>query len=320
MGEQQDADDAAAENPEIGISGPATESGEVASLMLRVYELSEIKEGVEVPPAPTDTPVEPTNSSRGSTDGEGVSKACDNAGKGSAGDATGSRSSGTEAIPKISEKIHDDGGAKSGDSDAPSLEAIPAEKKRLEGSEGATLQAPAVFGDLYTSHDNFGEGAKGEDHKTSNVAVVASSNTLARTCDVLSGGRENQEPSLNTFDISPPHALSQPEAKVCDLISPISQPNEMSKTQKRKLERRRAAAKKAEANELMCKKEEETAESMCRKEEDEEAAPAPASLAQRLAEEDSKLGEKRRMLQLARMAREEKVEAALRSLGKSAGR
>ena len=320
MGEQEDADDAAAENTEVDISGPATESGEVAPLMLRVYDLSEIEEGVEVPPAPTKTLVEPTNSSRGSTDGEGVSKAHDDAGKESAGDATGSRSSGTEASPKVSEKIHDDGGGKPGDSDAPYLEAIPAEKKRPEGSEGATLQAPAVFGYLYTSHDNFGEGAKGEDHKTSNVAIVASSNTLVRTCDVLSGGKRNQELSLNTSDISPPGALSQPEVKVCDLIPPISQPNEMSKTQKRKLERRRAAAKKAEAQDLMRKKEEEAAESMCRKEEDEEAAPAPASLAQRLAEEDSKLGEKRRMLQLARIAREEKVEAALRSLGKSAGR
>lgn len=315
VGEQEDADDAAAENPEAETSGPATESGEVAPpMLLRVYGLGEIEEG---PRGPTNTPVEPTNSSHETIDGEGVSKA---------GDATGARSSGTEASSKVSENIHHDGGAKSGDSDAPSLEAIPAEKKRPEGSGGRTLQAPAVFGDLYTSHDNFGTGAKGEDHKTGNVAIVASSNTLARTCHVLSGGKGNQELSLNPSDMSPPCALSEPEAKVCHLISPISQPNEMAKTQKRKLERRRAAAKKAEAKELMRKKEEEAAESMCQKEEKEEKheeaapAPAPASLAQRVAEEDSKLGEKRRMLQLARMAREEKVEAALRSKGKSAGR
>ena len=319
VGEQEDADDAAAENPEVETSGPATESGEVAPpMLLRVYGLGETEEG---PRGPTNTPMEPTNSSHETIDGEGVSEAGDDVGNGSAGDATGARSSGTEASSKVSENIHHDGGAKSGDSDAPSLEAIPAEKKRPEGSGGGTLQAPAVFGDLYTSHDNFGAGAKGEDHKTGNVAIVASSNTLARTYDVLSGRKGNQELSLNTSDISPPCALSQPEGKVCDLISPISQPNEMSKTQKRKLERRRAAAKKAEAKELMRKKEEEAAESRCQKEEeDEEAAPAPASLAQRLAEEDSKLGEKRRMLQLARMAREEKVEAALRSMGKSAGR
>lgn len=326
VGEQEDADDAAAENPEVETSGPATESGEVAPpmrappMLLRVYGLGGIEEG---PRGPTNTPVEPTNSSHETIDGEGVSKAGDDVGNGSAGDATGARSSGTEASSEISEDIHHDGGVKSGDSDAPSLEAIPAEKKRPEGSGGRTLQAPAVFGDLYTSHDNFGAGAKGEDHKTGNVAIVASSNTLAQTCDVLSGGKGNQELSLNPSDISPPCALSQPEAKVCDLISPISQPNEMSRTQKRKLERRRAAAKKAEAKELMRKKEEEAAESMCQKEEkDKEAAPAPApaSLAQRVAEEDSKLGEKRRMLQLARMAREEKVEAALRSKGKSAGR
>lgn len=319
VGEQEDADDAAADNPEVESSGPATESGEVAPpMLLRVYGLGEIEEG---PRGPTNTPVEPTNSSHETVDGEGVSEAGDDVGNGSAGDATGARCSDTEACSKVSENIHHHGGAKSGDSDTPSLEAIAAEKKRPEGSGGRTLQAPAVFGDLYTSHDNFGAGAKGEDHKTGNVAIVASSNTLARTCHVLSGGKGNQELSLNPSDISPPCCLSQPEAKVCDLISPISQPNEMSKTQKRKLERRRAAAKKAEAKELMPKKEEEAGESMCQKEEeDKEAAPAPASLVQRLAEEDSKLGEKRRMLQLARMAREEKVEAALRSKGKSAGR
>ena len=328
VGEQEDADDAAAENPEVETSGPATESGEVAPpMLLRVYGLGEIEEG---PRGPTNTPVEPTNSSHETIDGEGVSEAGDDVGNGSAGDdvgnesagdATGAGSSGTEASSKVSENIHHDGGAQSCDSDAPSLEAIPTEKKRPEGSGGRTLQASAVFGDLYTSHDNFGAGAKGEDHKTGNVAIVASSNTLARTCHVLSGGKGNQELSLNPSDKSPPCALSEPEAKVCHLISPISQPNEMAKTQKRKLERRRAAAKKAEAKELMRKKEEEAAESMCQKEEkDEEAAPAPASLAQRVAEEDSKLGEKRRMLQLARMAREEKVEAALRSKGKSAGR
>ena len=321
VGEQEDADDAAAENPEVETLEPATESGECAPpMLLRVYGRGEIEEG---PRGPTNTPVEPTNSSHETIDGEGVCEVCGNVGNGSAGDATGARSSGTEASSEISKDIHHDGGVKSGDSDAPSLEAIPTEKKRPEGSAGRTVQAPAVFGDLYTSHDNFDAGAKGEDHKTGNVAIVASSNTLARTCHVLSGGKGNQELSLNPSDMSPPCALalSEPEAKVCHLISPISQPNEMSKTQKRKLERRRAAAKKAEAKEPMRKKEEEAAESMCQKEEeDEEAAPAPASLAQRVAEEDSKLGEKRRMLQLARMAREEKVEAALRSKGKSAGR
>ena len=332
VGEQEDADDAAAEKPEVETLEPATESGEGAPpMLLRVYGRGEIEEG---PRGPTNTPVEPTNSSHETIDGEGVCEVCGNVGNGSAGDATGARSSGTEASSKISENIHHDEGAKSGESDAPSLEAIPAEKKRPEGSGGRPLQAPAVFGDLYTSHDNFGAGAKGEDHKTGNVAIVASSNTLPRTCHVLSGEKGNQELSLNPSDMSPPCALSEAEAKVCHLISPISQPNKMSKTQKRKLERRRAAAKKAEAKEPMRKKEEEAAESMCKKEDeaaesmcqkedqDEEAAPAPAptSLAQRVAEEDSKLGEKRRMLQLARMAREEKVEAAFRSKGKSAGR
>ena len=319
-GEQEDADDAAAEIPEVEISEPATESGEATTPQLWVDDLSAIEEDGEEdgeePCGPNNTPIA-TNGPHGFS-----------AANPSADDATGAgwaaHAKGSEASPKVSKIIYDDEGAKSGDSDAvtragPSMSAIPAEKECPEELEVGRVQAPSDFGDLYTSHDDFRAGAKGADHKTSNVAIVDSSNTLAQTGDVSSGG--DQALSLNASDISLPRALLQPEAQVSKSMPPMSQPNEMSKTQKRKLERKRAAAKKAEAKELLRKKEEEAAESMRRKEDEkDEAGRAPFSLAQRLAEEDSKLGEKRRMLQLARMAEREEFLAEIKSLGKSAGR
>ena len=64
-----------------------------------------------------------------------------------------------------------------------SLALVRADKRARKGgpkeSEMGILQASAVFADLYKSHYNFGAG---EHHKTSNVAVVGSSNTLALPC------------------------------------------------------------------------------------------------------------------------------------------
>ena len=110
------------------------------------------------------------------------------------------------------------------------------------------------------------------------------SRTMQPTCEDANGSLTTSKPP------SPPDASASPP-ETFDLMHEVPKPKEMTKGQKRKLERKRAAARKVEDDRL-------------RRFMEAEAAKTPEALAQRQAEEDSKMGEKRVKLQNARAQRE----------------
>lgn len=147
---------------------------------------------------------------------------------------------------------------------------VSAEEQK-EGPEeaGETLEEPAASGHLIVAEE--------EDFLTTSEEGNANSGVI------------------HAQPLTPPEtpsqsarAFSPPQVEKFDVILPMPAPKEISKTEKRKLERRRAAARKAD-------------ETAVKRWMEEEAAKTAEGLALRQAEEDKNVGEKRLRLQAARM-------------------
>lgn len=166
------------------------------------------------------------------------------------------------------------------------VRALPEEKQGPE--EGETLAGPAVACNMRVTCEEVTENESNEDHKLHDVAIAGPSITTAECGDANSGVVHPQPATLLDTLASPSGASPPYQAEVFEFINPMPKAKEISKTEKRKLERRRAAAKKAD-------------EAALERRMEEEAAKTPEALAQRQAEEDTRLGEKRLKLQAARM-------------------
>lgn len=169
------------------------------------------------------------------------------------------------------------------------VSARPEEKQGPE--EGA-----AVAGNMRVTCEEVNENEANEDHKHYSVAVAGPSITTAECGDANSGVVHPQPATSPDTPASPPRESPPYQVEVFDFLSPMPKAKEISKTEKRKLERRRAAAKKAD-------------EAAVKRRMEEEAAKTPEALAQRRAEEDTRLGEKRLKLQVARMQERLEMEA-----------
>ena len=156
-----------------------------------------------------------------------------------------------EASPVASEGVPEEVGAKSDDSNfvalaRPSKTAIPVEIKRPGKLEGETLEAPKALHMQGTEQDDVqDEGAEKDDQTTCDGS---SGITVVGDGEMASGGEDT--PSRSTpsdSETSCPPFVLLPQAETFDFIPPMqAQAPGPSKTQKRKLERKRAAAKKAE--------------------------------------------------------------------------
>ena len=146
-----------------------------------------------------------------------------------------------------SEGVPGEVGAKSNDSDLgslapPSETAIPVRSKRPRKWEGETLEAPHALHMQGTKQDDLA----GKDDQT--TCDGNSGVTAAEDGEVASGGEDTQSCPL----------LFEPETSSVSLGGSVTQ--KQAQAQKRKLERKRAAAKKAEeAKRLRAIKEEEAA-------------------------------------------------------------
>ena len=143
-----------------------------------------------------------------------------------------------EASVVASEGVAGEVGAKSNDSDLvalarPSETAISVQSKRPRKLEGETLEAPHVHMQG-TEQDDL----EGKDDQT--ICDGNSGITAAEDGEMASGGEDTQSCPIRfepeTSSVSLGRSIPQKQA----------QAPELSKTQKRKLERKRAAAKKAE--------------------------------------------------------------------------
>lgn len=147
---------------------------------------------------------------------------------------------------------------------------VSAEEQKEDPEEaGETLEEPAASGHLIVAEE--------EDSVTTSEEGNANSGVI------------------HAQPLTPPETPSQSarafsplQVEKFDVILPMPTPKEISKTEKRKLERRRAAARKAD-------------EAAVKRWMEEEAAKTAEGLALRQAEEDKKVGEKRLRLQAARM-------------------
>ena len=174
--------------------------------------------------------------------------------------------------------------------------ASPEEKQGPE--EGETLEGPAAAGYMSVTCEEVNENESNEDHKLHDVAIAGPSITTAE-CGDANSGVVHPQPATSPDTPAPPPRESPPyQVEVLDVLSPMPKAKEISKTEKRKLERRRAAAKKAD-------------EAAVKRRMEEEAAKTPEALAQRQAEEDTRLGEKRLKLQAARMQERLEMEASV---------
>lgn len=123
-------------------------------------------------------------------------------------------------------------------------------------------------------------------HELPNVVVGALTITVAEGDGTNSGVVHPQPPTSPGTPLPSPRTFSPPQAEDFDFTPRMSKPMGMSKTEKRRLERQRAAAKKKD-------------EAAVKRRMEEEAAKTPEALAQRQAEEDVRLGEKQMKLQAA---------------------
>ena len=126
----------------------------------------------------------------------------------------------------------------------PSQEAIPEEKNHPGDSEGEKSQASAALTNIGVMQDN---AEKGDNQKTCNVASESPRITSSAEIDKGCSGDDCNHPLVPDRKYSSPRVISLPQAEKFDLIPPMAQPTGLTKTQKRKLERRRAAEKKAKA-------------------------------------------------------------------------
>ena len=187
-----------------------------------------------------------------------------------------------EASPVASEGVTEDVGAKSDDSDyvalaRPSETAIPVEIKCPGKLEGEASEAPKVLHMQGTRQDDVQDEVGEKDDQTTYDGYRGI--TAAEDDEMASGGEDTPlrltPPDTETYS-SPFFSLYQPEK--FDFILPRqAQAPGLSKTQKRKLERKRAAAKKVEeAKRLRMGK---------------EAAQSPDGLAKAPLAEDATVGD-----------------------------
>ena len=174
--------------------------------------------------------------------------------------------------------------------------APPEEKQGPE--EGETLEGPAAAGYMRVTWEEVNENESNDDHKLHDVAAAGHSITTAEGVDANSGVVHPQPATSPDTPASPPRESPSYQIEVFDFLSPMPKAKDISKTEKRKLERRRAAAKKGD-------------EAAVKRRMEEEAAKTPEALAQRQAEEDTRLGEKRLKLQAARMQERLEMEASV---------
>lgn len=177
------------------------------------------------------------------------------------------------------------------------------EANASEGSEETILAQDEAVSRAETVQASMVEETQGpKDSEAS--AGPAVSNNLQATCEDYKSDEDHQ---VHNVPIDPTHPSTPatspptPEAEFFGFIPPMQQPKELTKGQKRNLERKRAAAKKKE-------------EAALKRRMEEEAAKSPEALAQRQAEEDARLGEKRLRLQKARMLAWEKMEGLVQGL------
>ena len=166
----------------------------------------------------------------------------------------------------------------------PLREAIAEEKEGLQEDE--TMKESTATGKLQVTCEDC---ADTDDHGLQNVAIASSSITAERS-GANNAVVHTQNLSSSSTSSTPPRPSSPFQVEIFDFIGPVPQPKELNKTQKRKLERKRAAAKIKE-------------EKAFRRHMEEEAAKTPEALAQREAEEMKLLGEKRLKLQEAKAQR-----------------
>ena len=126
--------------------------------------------------------------------------------------------------------------------------------------EDETLHAPALLKTHEVKHDNF---EKQDDQTTCSLAKENPGITAAGDCEAPSSGGSSTPPlTPSDLESSSPPSSSLPQPERFDFIPPRQvQSTTLSKTQKRKLERKRAAAKKAEAAELMRRMEKKATQS-----------------------------------------------------------
>ena len=198
-----------------------------------------------------------------------------------------------EASAVLSRASCETGGAKSSDSDAGEAETPPEtltnNKQGIVESVGETVEASASSAGMNVTGDDHGEKA---DHPTCDVASESCENTLLRGGDghVPSGKTSVQLQKHSDNAPSSPLAMSSYRAEKSEVIPSMSRPSKATKTHnKRKFERKRAAGKAAQ-----------TAEEQQRPWE-ADGVDLPHARAQRQAEVDAKIGEKRLRLQEARM-------------------
>ena len=155
-------------------------------------------------------------------------------------------------------------GAKSHASDSvalarPSKSAIPGETKCPRKLEGESSEAPRVLRMQGTKQDDV------QDEKYDQTTYYGSSGIYTAKGGVMASGAANvsSSPNSSDFESSSPLSFSPPRSKKFDFIpaKKAQAPPELSKTQKRKLERKRAAAKKAEEAKRLRSVEEAAAQS-----------------------------------------------------------
>ena len=199
------------------------------------------------------------------------------------GDEKAAQEANASEVHVVSEELNnkcDKGKAKLGENDA-IAGAGPFRLSSAGPQEGEKTGGPVVFGNLGVTYEDFNDD---EDYELHDVAFGGPSTSAAECSHPTSGVVHAQLATPPSPSLAPPSY----HVETFDFIPQMLQPKELTKNQKRKLERMRAAAKKKD----------EAAE---KRRMEEEAAKTPEALAQRQAEADAKLGERRLKLQTARM-------------------
>lgn len=165
-----------------------------------------------------------------------------------------------------------------------SFQEATAEEKGVR-EEGKTLEGSALSRNVQVTCEDCNDD---EDGELQYMAIGSSCMVTAEGGDAKSGVVRVPISTPPGTPPLPPRTFSLPEPEKFEFFGPVPQTKELTKGQKRNEERKRAKAKKKSEAALMRVME-------------EEAAKTPEALAQRRAEEDAKLGEKRLKLQTVRL-------------------
>lgn len=212
-------------------------------------------------------------------------------------------------VPVIMETVlqSEQGESEVEDQDGAGVEAADITEVEVSGTsilcgEPSPTESIAVSSDNSTefteASDHFDELSNDEDSK--DTGRPRSLQDAPAEDSVANGGEVFEQSPISTETMPPrlPPASSLPRAEAAGSTGTVPNTETLTKTQKRKLERKRAQAKKAE-------------EAAVGREFEVEAVKAPE------AEEPESLGQKRLRLQLARDARDQRL---VGELGKFAGR